>query len=44
MDQNGPYFIFERCTNINIFSTNKKKKITDIKIIDILAKWRKIFE
>lgn len=42
MDQNGPYFIFERCTNINIFST--KKKNTDIKKIDILAKWRKIFE
>ena len=29
---------------ISIYSQQKKKKITDIKIIDILAKWRKIFE
>ena len=29
---------------ILIYSQQKKKKNTDIKKIDILAKWRKIFE
>ena len=29
---------------ISIYSQQKKKKNTDIKKIDILAKWKKIFE